>query len=201
MAGGQSRRMGQDKLVMPLADGRRLLDAAADALRAHCQHLVLLGPQTAALPVLEGFERLQDFHDPDVPLQAGPMAGLVAALVHAQQVGASWVLALAGDMPLIQERQLAGLIAQADAQREQAAVVPVSDHGPEPLAAAYPATLLQPAIDYLKEGRRSLRGFLSLQPWIALSATGTDTIPNCTNLNRPEDWERLPGPADQDFET
>ena len=223
MAGGQSKRMGQDKLVMALADGRRLLDAAADALRAHCHHLVLLGPETATLPALDGFTPLQDYHDNEVELRAGPMAGLVAALTYAESIGARWVLALAGDLPRIEEAQLSGLIAQAMKQSAPAcpespqssipggaqkgivpsplAVVPVSDHGPEPLVAAYPATLLTAAKAYLKEGRRSIRGFLSLQPWIALSGTGVDTIPDCTNLNRPEDWESLPGPADQDFET
>lgn len=208
--------MGQDKLRMPLADGRRLIDAAADALRAHCDHLACVGPNPEGLPPLPGFVALQDYHDGDVPLQSGPMAGLVAALVYAREVDAKWVLAMAGDLPRVDAAQLSGLVAQAMTQiaaeepsqgagalqpLSPKAVVPVSENGPEPLLAAYPATFMEPALAYLKQGRRSLRGFLTQQPWIALSSTGLDTIPDCTNLNRPEDWERLPGPADQDSET
>ena len=217
MAGGRSRRMGQDKLSMPLADGRRLLDAAADALRQHCGHLVYLGPEPASLPPLSGFEPLRDYHDSKVPLGSGPMAGLLASLLHAEQVGARWVLVLAGDLPLVRADQLTALVEQAESQEspnsapgngqksrpseQLAAVVPVSDHGPEPLLAAYPASFAAAAKDYLHQGRRSLRGFLSQQLWISLLSTGLDTIPDCTNLNRPEDWERLPDPADQAPET
>lgn len=210
MAGGQSRRMGQDKLRMALADGRLLPDAAADALRAHCGHLVVIGPDPCSLPVPVGFKPLQDYHDAEVELRSGPMAGLVAALAYAEQVNARWVLALAGDLPRIDADQLRGLVVQAEqgavrgepvGGAQNQAVVAVSENGPEPLVAAYPTSFMSAARGYLRGGRRSIRGFLSQQPWTALLSTGSGTIPDCTNLNRPEDWEQLPGAADQDSET
>ncbi|MBC8406367.1 MAG: molybdenum cofactor guanylyltransferase [Planctomycetes bacterium] len=198
LAGGLSRRMGKDKLRMELADGSRLIDRAANALRPHCQHLICLGPDLRLLPQLEAFVALQDAISEQAPAGSGPMAGLTAALEYSQhRVGAKWVLVLAGDLPKIQSGQLAAMVEQAQNSPETA-VVPVSENGPEPLIAAYPASFHRAAREYLESGGRSVRRFLQQQRWIALSGTGLGTIPDCTNLNRPEDWESLSDAVDQD---
>ena len=196
MAGGDSRRMGQDKLRMHLPTGEQLIDRPAAALRELCEYLFCVGPDLSVLPTLGRFQLLADAVTPQSPAGSGPVAGLVAALEKAEQIaGVHWVLALAGDLPLVEAKHLKPLMEQAE-NHPGNAVLPVSDHGMEPLLAAYPVSFAPAARTHLQSGKHSLKGFLSEQPWIALSGKDSDTIRACFNLNRPEDWESLPGIAD-----
>lgn len=81
LAGGLSTRFGSDKALAELR-GRTLLAHAVDALAGLCEHVVVVGRETAPAPTL-----------PDWPRPGmGPLAGIAAALHHARDEGYAAVL-------------------------------------------------------------------------------------------------------------
>ena len=81
LAGGLSIRFGSDKALAEVA-GHTLIAQAVDALAAACDHVIVVGRETAPAPTL-----------PDWPAAGmGPLGGLAAALRHAQDAGYAEVL-------------------------------------------------------------------------------------------------------------
>ncbi len=73
LAGGQSSRFGSDKALAEL-DGRTLIARAVDALSASCDHVIVVGRDTAPAPTI-----------PDWPQPGmGPLGGIAAALRFAE---------------------------------------------------------------------------------------------------------------------
>ena len=88
LAGGQSRRFGSDKALAEL-DGQTLLARAVDQLSGWCEHVVVVGRETAPAPCL-----------PDWPRAGmGPLAGIAAALHLARDEGYDAVLSIGVDSP------------------------------------------------------------------------------------------------------
>lgn len=81
LAGGKARRFGSDKADALLC-GRPLIDHAIEALRPHCDALVIVGRNTPIAPCVA------DWPGPD----AGPLGGIGGALDHALQQGFDQVL-------------------------------------------------------------------------------------------------------------
>ncbi|QAY77511.1 molybdenum cofactor guanylyltransferase [Sphingosinicella sp. BN140058] len=165
LAGGRSTRFGSDKAEARI-DGRCLLDHAADALRPQSDELVLCGRTWT------GLMALPDRPAPDL----GPLGGLNAALHHAHARGFDAVLCAPVDVYPLPGDLRAGL----------------AGYGPRVLGRQWsigfwPASLAAALDRHLEAGYRSLRS------WIGVSAA--ETVEDCrfamTNLNRPEDLERL----------
>ena len=129
LAGGQSRRMGRDKALLPLPDGRLLWERQLGILRE-------LGP---AELFISGFVR-PGFPE-DVPLLAdelpgrGPLGGIAAALAAMRSPR---LVVLAVDLPAMTAGFLSRLLGESPDGR---GIVP-RHGGPngfyEPLAAVYP---------------------------------------------------------------
>ncbi|WNO54943.1 molybdenum cofactor guanylyltransferase [Stakelama saccharophila] len=88
LAGGQARRFGADKALARWR-GKSLIEHAADALRPHCDRVVIVG---------------RDRHDlrcvPDRPASGlGPLGGIAGALAHASENGMESVLTAPCDVP------------------------------------------------------------------------------------------------------
>jgi molybdopterin-guanine dinucleotide biosynthesis protein A len=146
LAGGESRRMGQDKASLLLGE-RTLLQSV----------LATLQPLFAEVIV----SVRQPRHEIDLPqvcddpLHTGPLAGLVAGL---ERVNTPWLFALACDMPFITPAVIEYLAQQC---AECQAVVPMVSGYPQPLAAFYAASCLPLARDCLNgSGKHSLRELL-----------------------------------------
>jgi molybdenum cofactor guanylyltransferase len=73
LAGGQSSRFGSDKALAEL-DGRTLIARAVDTLSGWCEHVVVVGRETAPAPTLPDWPRMG----------MGPLGGIAAALHHAR---------------------------------------------------------------------------------------------------------------------
>jgi len=86
LAGGKSARFGSDKALAEL-DGRTLIARAVDALSGWCEHVVVVGRETAPAPTLPDWPRSD----------MGPLAGLAAALHHAVDEGYDAVLSCGVD--------------------------------------------------------------------------------------------------------
>lgn len=146
LAGGESRRMGQDKANITL-DGKTLLESMAATLQPLFAQVVV----SVRLP--RGEVDLPQVHDD--PAHAGPLAGLVAGL---QGTPAPWLFAVACDMPFISPALIVHL---ADQRRDCQAVVPMVGGYPQPLAAFYARSCLDEARQLLNgSGKHSLRALL-----------------------------------------
>jgi molybdopterin-guanine dinucleotide biosynthesis protein A len=158
LAGGKSRRFGSNKAMAPWR-GRRVIDAVVGAARA-VSHTVFIVANDAA-----AYEDLNLDIVPDSFPAAGPLAGLHAALQHAQ---GNRVLLLGCDMPLLNLRLLDWLWRR---KTWAPALVPIGPQGPEPLHALYHVSLLPLVERRLMRLRNSgLRSFLQDIPCGEISA-------------------------------
>lgn len=127
MAGGRSTRMGRDKALLKLEDGRTLLERSVALLRGvgASEVLVSVGNvRTYGMPCTREIQ--------DITVGCGPMGGLAAALAEARS---SLCVVLAVDLPAMTSAYLGALLAEA---RVSCGVVPVLGNSVEPLAAIYP---------------------------------------------------------------
>lgn len=175
LAGGQSRRMGQDKALLPLRDG-----ASANLL----QHMQQLLGHAGCAPVLISGAAVGGL--PDRTADAGPLAGIEAALLAlAARDDIRQLLIVPVDMPalsvsLLQELQRAG---------DGVHAMHYADH-PLPLLLPLSArthtavqSLLAPTAS------RSLRVMAAQIGVRTLSSTEWDAS-MFDNLNTPGDWQR-----------
>ena len=146
VAGGRSRRMGQDKALLPWGDTDLLGHA-----------LARLSGVVDEVGILPGAERRYTDRGAAEHLDAapdqGPLAGLLAALEGAPGRAA---LLLGVDLPLVPSRLLERLVALSGSAD---AVVPVSPRGPEPLCALYSATCLEPVRRRVAAGDLKMTAF------------------------------------------
>lgn len=180
LAGGQSRRMGTDKALLPW-NGGTFLSAMVDKLTSVCREIIVVGrPRMLARAVRWTTDRY---------CGVGPLAGLHAGLLETRSAGA---LVVPCDMPLLPVgvlEQLAALAKQADV------VLPVHAQGCEPLCAWYSRTACLPVITQLLE--RGCTCPLDIFPQVRLLQVDmAAAFPNETpdelfaNINFPGDYVR-----------
>lgn len=149
MAGGASRRMGQDKALLTL-DGEPLWLRQARVLREAGAVTVGVVRQREQRPLALPAD-IPLWHD--TIIGAGPLAGLQAALA-ACQTGRLAVLAT--DMPRIDASWFQWLLASCPAGGGAMALHPNGGH--EPLAAIYPCSALaEVTLRLTRNGPRSLQ--------------------------------------------
>lgn len=146
LAGGDSRRMGQDKATLDL-DGKPLLQHVTDAVTQVFPDVMISVRQPR-----EGIDLRQVC---DARNEAGPLAGLAAALAS---IETPWLFAVACDMPYVTPALLVFLAQQRAGHQ---AVVPVVQGHPQPLAAFYARSCLGAIREVLaSDGKHSLRVLL-----------------------------------------
>lgn len=147
LAGGESRRMGQDKACMLLGEQTLLQRVAA-----------IVQPLFSEV-IVSTRERRADCDLPqvlDAPMHSGPLAGLAAGL---ECIKTPWMFAVACDMPFITPRLIENMAARRD---NFDAVVPVFQGYPQLLAAFYATRIEHELRDVLQGGgKRSLRELLA----------------------------------------
>jgi len=159
LAGGSSSRFGSDK-ALALHAGKPLIAHVANSLAAQCDSIVVCGREWAGLP------SLVDRPGPGL----GPMAGLCAALAHAQTAGFDAVLSAPCDvlgLPQDCSARLSPGPAVADAQW---------------LIGLWPAAHAN-ALETLLLAE----GAISARRWIAASSAAVRTLEGIRNINRPTD--------------
>ena len=179
LAGGQSRRMGRDKALLPLPDGRLLWERQLGVLRA-------LNP---AELFISGFAR------PGFPAEtpllsdefpgSGPLGGIAAALAA---MSSTHLVVMALDLPRMDAPFLNGLLASSGEGHGTIPRHPGADGFYEPLSAVYPKGCAPSACDALRAGHLSLQSYVRdagplLRPY--LLTAGQELL--FANWNRPED--------------
>lgn len=179
LAGGQSRRMGRDKALLPLGGQPLIERVIAAASPLGCPYLIIGDPSSYShlkLPVL-----------PDHRPGLGPLGGLYTAL----STTAAPVLLLACDLPFLTPNFLRHLVNRRGPHQ---AVVPHTAAGLQPLCALYEPSCLaavQAAIQADQLGMRDLLNNLSLdlvkeKDWQPYDEHGL----LFANLNAPAEYER-----------
>jgi molybdenum cofactor guanylyltransferase len=178
LAGGQSRRMGENKAFLDFA-GAKLIQRAIDRLRPQVAQLVV--------NVHEAVPSLDVYGLPVVTDSAGdhegPLAGMLASLRWAETKGFPWIATVAVDTPFFPMDLVARLKA--------------SSHG-KSMAVACSGGRLHPVFGLWKASlagaleRESGKGMRSVHQWVALHYTGIAEWPiepydPFFNINKPDD--------------
>ncbi len=181
LAGGRSRRLGQDKALLDLGQGPLLARTVAVAASL-CADVVVVTDvpgryQDLGLPVRWASDRR--------PGQ-GPLAGLEAGLEAARH---QFALLLACDLPFLSPRFLAHMLAQ---ERDYEALVPFWEGRWHPLHAIYALSCLPHVQELLAAGEQRLEGLL---PRLRLRAIPPQEVAaldplSLFNLNTQEDLAR-----------
>jgi molybdenum cofactor guanylyltransferase len=150
LAGGKSRRMGQDKALL------HVMWQGAPTLLWKRQ-LSILGSLNPDEVVISG-RRKSGYPDsltviPDDWEDKGPLGGIATCL---SKTHTDLLLILAVDLPFVQPLFLRTLL---DRARVGCGVIPVHRDRFEPLVAVYPLLALEPALDSLKRGDLVLQHF------------------------------------------
>ena len=181
LAGGQSRRMGRDKLRLTL-EGETLLERALRRYGEVFPRVLVSVAGPEKFPEL-GQKRVFDRFP-----GAGPLAGLHAGLLSAGED----VFLTGADMPFSSPEkalELASLCGEAEA-----CVLTDEEGRWEPLFGYYRPSVLPKAEELLRSGRRSmgaLLGAVELRE-VRLAELGEEPdSPLARNVNVPEDYEKL----------
>jgi molybdopterin-guanine dinucleotide biosynthesis protein B/molybdopterin-guanine dinucleotide biosynthesis protein len=180
-AGGKSTRMGGDKALLSI-DGQALFQRVLQALAQVCPLRQIAGDR----PDLSA-ENLPAFAD---SYPGSALGGLHNALSNATT---EWVLVLPCDLPHPSPQLLQCLLAQRAGVQ---AVMPHTGYGIEPLIACYRRDILPLIEARLRQGKLRIKDLLEE---LQVRYLGERELPQgwrraLTNLNRPQDLERLQAP-------
>jgi FdhD protein len=182
LAGGESRRMGSDKSLLPWHGGRfiehihRKLDELFDE--------VVIVTNSPSL-----YTEISGRKVPDIYYKQGSLAGIHSGLCHARN---ERIFVVACDMPFLSEEMIRALCAY---DRQAEVVIPRGEQGLEPLHACYTKSCL-PAIEaVLDAGKKRIVGFF---PQVAVTEMPPAEVreidpAGCSfrNINTPEEYFAL----------
>lgn len=179
LAGGASRRMGQDKAALVLA-GETLLARVVGRLAGATREVLVVGPPERA-QLVPGVRVI-----PDMRPGLGPLGGIYSALLAA---GTPRAFVVACDMPFVRPALVRYLL---DLARDYDIVVPRTGRGTEQLHAVYGRACL-PAVAALLDARELAVAHLyqavrtrvvAPEEWAPYDPAGLSTF----NANTPEQW-------------
>lgn len=179
LAGGRSVRMGRDKALLKLPNGKTLLAQAVATLREVGATELLVSVGNGKSYGMPNTREIQDVQD-----GCGPMGGLQSCLAEAQH---AWCVVLAVDLPAMTAAYIWGLLAAADLK---CGVVPQCDGSAEPLAAIYPkaaAVEVERAMKAQDYSLQRLIGKLEAARLVRLQVVGDAERALFANWNSPED--------------
>jgi len=155
LAGGQSRRMGREKALLPLPGNERItfVEHLVTLLNGFCSEVVLVARDGSQASELAGSGRRIVL---DEASGVGPLMGLYSGL---KAIGASHALVTAVDMPFVQPSVISFLLAQP---LDDALLVPMVHDVAQVMLAVYPRTSISLIGDRLREGRRDPRSLLTV---------------------------------------
>jgi molybdopterin-guanine dinucleotide biosynthesis protein A len=179
LAGGKSRRMGQNKALLSLG-GVRLIDRVIGVMRDVCPQLLLVTNSPEVYADL-GVPMVRDVY-PD----KGSLGGIYSAIYHATT---TYCLVVACDMPFLHAAVLRYLVSQI---ADYDVVIPDVLGDLQPLHAIYSRACLPPIARRLEADRLKIVGFLPDVRVRVVTASELQTFdPDLLafqNLNTPEEF-------------
>ena len=191
-AGGESRRMGQSKALVPFA-GRPLICRMVERLSPVADELVITTNEGERLAFLhDRYPELNIRLVPDLHDFRGALPGIHTALEAASN---PYVAIVACDMLFASARLI---VAEALAMSESGAdaVVPVNKHGFEPFHSLYRReTCLPPVIDIIEGGDKRAQSFfdrVNVRQFTQSEVLAAEPMGGCfINANTPDELHRL----------
>jgi len=181
LAGGQSRRFGEDKLLYKIG-ARRTINYVIDTAKEVCSKVYVVTKER------EKFKDVDAHIIEDLLPDQSPIIGLYTAL---KETGTDRIMILSGDIPLIKPEVLKVLIKEF---REPVTVFSIKGKV-HPLIGIYSRGLLPLLEDYLKLGRRSVMGFLEGINYSLLTEKDIyeedPELRSFLNMNTKEDLEKV----------
>jgi molybdopterin-guanine dinucleotide biosynthesis protein A len=176
-AGGQSMRMGRDKGAIDY-HGKPQREYVADLLSEVCDE-VYMSVQPGS-DIDTSYPKLEDSF-----MGLGPYGGLLSAFRH--DPNAAW-LALACDVPLVDQSVLKLLTDKRDASKFATCFhSPATDH-PEPMITIWEPRMYQRLLYFLSIGYSCVRKVLINSDINELDAPSPEVL---TNVNTPKDYEKM----------
>ncbi|MBW4471972.1 MAG: molybdenum cofactor guanylyltransferase [Stenomitos rutilans HA7619-LM2] len=182
LAGGQSRRMGQDKALL-LIEGVPLLRRVCE-VALQCTPIVSVitfRPEQYRAIVPPSCRLLQERAVTDATEPHGPLLGFAQAL---ETVQPEWVLLLACDMPHLSGEVLQQWAKELEKPDTAIALLPRSQKGWEPLCGFYRTSCLASLQTAIARGDRSFQHWLSQAAVKELPLDNAQMLFNC---NTPAD--------------
>lgn len=181
--------MGRPKAQLPYKN-RSFLEQILVTIRPFVGQLVVVGGATReeALRGVGAETRANVEWIPDVVAQAGPLAGIVAALQHDRE--SDW-LCIACDMPLIERAAVRWLVKQyRKCNTDVVAARRADASAPEPFPAIYSRTTLRSLYSALTSPSHGLRSAMEqLSCWTPL--VPTEFTDSWSNINTLADYSLL----------
>ncbi|MGI0494153.1 molybdenum cofactor guanylyltransferase [Alkalinema pantanalense CENA528] len=181
LAGGQSRRMGQDKALLQIA-GQPLLQQICDRAAQCCSviYVVTAWPDRYRSFLPETCQCVVD------RTMQGPLVGFAQGLAGVQT---KWVLLLACDMPSL-DGALMRQWAQELPTLPETSIAYLARHtkGWEPFGGFYRVNIQADLNQFIQQGGKSFQQFLQQRSITEISNVMENHFLNC---NSPQDWASL----------
>ncbi len=182
LAGGESRRMGSDKSLLPL-QGARFIDLVYRTMAEVFEEVIIVTNSPGL------YQDLPCRKVPDIYYARGSLAGLHSGLCHA---GGERIFAVACDMPLVSADLVRHLCRLAEAGQ---IIIPHGQNGHEPLHAVYHKSCIAPMEAALDAGMRRIVSFF---PEVRVHAVKAEEMApfdpqglSFHNINTPEEYYAL----------
>lgn len=176
LAGGASKRMGQDKALL-LYRGTTLVEHVAETVREAAGSATLIGD-----PDRLGHLGLAVY--PDELPSCGPASGIYTALRITQT---DWNLVLACDMPAVSANILGELLLRAETSERNCVAASGKYGQPEPLCAVYHRRCLPMVGRAIRDNRLRMRDLIK-----EIGAIWIPVDPSMlANVNTPDEWAKF----------
>jgi molybdenum cofactor guanylyltransferase len=190
LAGGQSRRMGQDKALLHV-DGIPMLQRVCAIARQCANPVYVVTPwieryQAIVPPGCQLIREISTLSDTDDTDSHGPLMGFAQGLV---QVQTEWVLLLACDLPNLKAEVLQTWVQQLEEVDSIAiAYLPRHPKGWDSLCGFYRRDSLAGLQGFIESGGRSFQRWLAQHSVAELALENKQMLLNC---NTPADLRRI----------
>ena len=180
LAGGESKRMGRTKALLPYR-GTTLVQYVADVVRDAAGWVAIIGD-----PSQFGHLGFPVFAD-QVP-SCGPASGIYTAL---RVTATDWNLILACDMPSISPEVLRELLRRAETTERDCVAATGPDGLPEPLCAVYHRRCLPALSRAIRDKQLKMRDLVN-EIGVSLMPVAPAAL---INVNTPAEWSEFEGGA------
>ncbi len=184
LAGGESRRMGSDKSLLPI-HGARFIDHVYARLAALFDEVIIVTNSP------ELYKEIDCRKVPDIYSAQGALAGIHSGLKHARNPA---VFVAGCDMPFVSPQLIRSICEQAELAD---LILPVSSSGHEPLHALYHKSCLPAMEQVLDAGRKRILSFFDQVRVAEIPARELRQIDpqerSFRNINTPEEYFQLRG--------
>jgi len=181
LCGGESRRMGTPKALLPF-NGRPMLTHMADKMLGVFETVIVVAGPGQVLPALPGAVHIAR----DAVAGQGPLYGLATGMGTLALFDAVFLAAC--DLPLLSGESIRQVVGSLGSHQ---VAVPFIGGRLHPLSACYRTDVLPIAQRLLVEGERSLRALLDQCDTLRLNEEQCPDRQSFLNVNTPEDYAAL----------